>query len=489
MKQYVSALLVIIFIVILSTFTVVFGTAAGTPVATTNHVGFIDIENHEAKSAIEKWARKGVIPAANDGLFRPDDDISRAELAAIIVRLIGYSDISCEKPFDISESDWFYSDIMKLVSANVIRLSNGYARPFDSATREEAIVMIARAFRIADRIESEIYYIDSDEISTWALGLVHYMQQSGYLRIFDNRLMPSKNITRAETIMMIDSMIAEIYTEPGIYSETIEGSLIISSSGVVLSGATIKGNIYVVEGIGQDGYFTIDENTVVDWYVYVWAGRHNPFPHINPNAPMVALTFDDGPTSTTVAILNTLEAYNARATFFVVGRSIYAHQDTLRRAVSLGCELGSHTWTHRRLTSMSADELIRDTERVSNAIFDVAQVRPVFVRPPEGSYNAASNRTVGSMGMATVFWSVDPQDWSHRNANTTNTRVLNAVKDGAIILLHDLVVSTGTAVETLVPALIESGYQLVTLSELLTYSDIGIEAGAFYVSKYSYRQS
>ena len=457
------------------------------PIPLSSSPSFSDIQHHRAKDAVEKWAGYGLTHGSVGSLYRPDDDITRAELGAFIVHLIGYWDTNAPQPHDVSESDWFHGDIMKLIAANVIRSSNGYARPLDFATREEAVVLIARAFRISEQLESEINFIDRDGISPWAKGLVHNMQLAGYLAIFNNEFMPDKYITRAEVIMIFDSMFGAFYDKPGTYSDTVEGSLIIRSSGVVLAGAWIKGNVYVVEGLGSDGYYTIDEDTVVDWYVYVRAGRFNPFPHIDPNAPMIALTFDDGPTATTVSILDTLEAYNARATFFIVGRNIAAHQDTIRRAVGLGCELGSHTWFHKKLTSMSASELVEDAERVSDALFDVAGVRPVFVRPPDGSYSAATNSSVGSMGMATAYWSIDPKDWSHRNAETTRTRVLDAVKDGSIILLHDLVVSTGTAVQTLVPALIKRGYQLVTVSELLTYSEIGIEPGVLYFSKFNYR--
>ena len=448
---------------------------------------FSDIENHEAKAAIEKWVGYGVTHGSYGGLFRPDDEINRAELAAILVHLIGYTSQSAQKPFDINENDWFYNDIMKLVAANVMRGSNGYVRPYASVSREEAVTIIARAFKISERLDGRINFVDSNNISTWAKGLVHNMQLAGYLTFFGDEFSPTKKITRSEVILILDAMFAAYYSQPGVYSGTIDGNVIIKSAGVFLVDANIQGDVYIVEGIG-DRYYTIDENTVViDGSIYARSGRRNPYPYIDPESPMVALTFDDGPTKTTAIILDTLEEYDARATFFVVGKYISTHKDTLIRAVSIGCELSSHTWAHTKITAMTKEELIRDTQRVSDALFDAVQIRPVLLRPPDGSYSTETNNTVGTMGLATVYWSLDPKDWSHRDAETTNQRVLDGVKDGSIILLHDLVESTGTAVRTLVPALMDAGYQLVTVSEMLEYSDIGIRPGAFYISKYRYR--
>ena len=453
---------------------------------TQNPVSFHDIDKHNAKTVIERWAKYGVVKGSPDGRFRPDDNITRAELAAIIAHLTGYSSQSAQKPLDIDEKDWFYSDIMKLLAANVLRGAKGYVRPHDSATREEAVIIIARTFKISERLDGRIDFLDRNDISSWAKGLISNMKVSGYLDIFGDTFLPHEYITRAEVLLIVDSMFAAYYAQPGTYSESVNGNVIINSPNVVLKNARIEGDLYIMEGVGN-GYYTLDSNTVIKGRVIITGGKANPYPHIDPSAPMVALTFDDGPTITTVKILDTLETYNARATFFIVGKNIDAHKDTLRRALDLGCELASHTWSHTSLTSMSTDSLITDAERVSNAIFKTVGIKPVFVRPPGGSYSSAANSAFGTIGMAIAMWSIDPQDWSHLNSDTTYTRIMNNLKDGAIVLLHDLVPSTGTAVEKLIPDLIENGYQLVTLSEMLTYSTVGIKPGVLYVSKYEYK--
>ena len=447
---------------------------------------YIDIVDHAGESAIKKWSEYGIIYGGKNGYFWPDGQVTRSDMAASLVQLIGYPLKPAQEPYDIGENTWVYNNMMKLIAANVIQGSDGYVRPYDPTTREEAVTAIARAFNISNSFEGDGVFADWDDISSWAKGYVKNMWSAGYLGHFGEEFIPKNKITRAEFIMIIDSMFAAYYAQPGVYTGTIDGNIIIRSPGVAFMDAQINGDVYIVEGVG-DGYYSFDRNTVIEGELIVRAGVENPLAYIDPDKPMVALTFDDGPTGTTVSILNTLEAYGARATFFVVGSRIANNNDTLRRAVSLGCELGGHSWSHASLTTMGINNLIWDTDRVRNALYDAAGVWPTLVRPPNGSYNSTVVNTLGSIGVSTIYWSIDPQDWSHRNANTTYNRIMSNIKDGAIVLMHDLVPSTATAVQWLVPELIDRGYQLVTVSEMLTYSDIGLEPGKLYVSKYNYR--
>ena len=486
MKKAVTAILVLCIIT-----SVAFPVSAGLSLDTerlSRRVTYTDISDHRAKDAVERWTGYGLTHGSEGRNFRPDDPILRSELAAFIVSLVGYTTAakSSSKPKDVSSRDPYYNDIMKLIAANVIQGAGGYVRPKEAATREEAVTMIARAFKISDRLEGRMTYWDRSQISSWSKGYVQNMRDAGYLALFGPILFPDAEITRAEVLMIFDAMFPAYYAKAGYYSGVIEGNAIIRTENVILKDATIKGDLYIVEGVGT-GYYTIGQNTTIEGTIHARAGKENPFPHIDPSARMVALTFDDGPTETTKKILDVLEKYDARATFCIVGANIETHKKTIARAVDLGCELVSHTWNHSALTTMSTDNLKKDTERVSDALYKISGVKPVFVRPPGGSYNSTTSKTIGSMGMATLFWSIDPQDWSHLNSNTTYTRVMDNVKDGSIVLLHDLVISTGTAVEKLVPDLIKKGYQLVTVSELLTYSDVGIKPGLVYMSKFEYK--
>ena len=442
----------------------------------------ITIEEQIRNKRMLRWARRGIILGDEHGDLRPDGVITRAEIAAIINRLVGYSSQATETPRDVSVSDWFYSDVMKLKAANVMQGSDGYFRPRDLMTREEAITTISRAFRISGQINNSAPFSDWDQINDWAKGYVSNMWEAGYLGDFGDELSPQSYITRMEAILIIDSMFEEIYAQPGTYSETIAGNVIIRAPGIKLIGAHIQGDVYIVEGVG-DGYYTIDESTVIDGEIFAFSGRRNPYAYIDPEAPMVALTFDDGPSPTTPRILDTLETYGARATFFVVGQMVASYAETEQRAVRIGCELAGHTWSHTAMTSMSESTLIADTERVANAIYETVGVRPTIVRPPYGSVNSSVLSSLGSIGIPAIYWSIDPQDWSHGNASTTYSHIMDRVQDGAIVLMHDIVASTATAVEWMVPELIAKGYQLVTVSELLAYSDGGLQPGTLYYSR------
>lgn len=203
---------------------------------------------------------------------------------------------------------------------------------------------------------------------------------------------------------------------------------------------------------------------------------------IDPKKPMVALTYDDGPYSpVTNRILDTLEKYNARATFFIVGSRVSAYEDCLRRSVSLGCEIGNHTYNHTILTSVGADRIKQEIASTNNAVKKVTGIAPVVVRTPGGAVNS----TVRSVVEYPLFnWSVDTLDWKYRNASSVVSSVKGSVRDGSIVLMHDLYESTASATEQFVPWLVKEGYQLVTVSELMAVKGIETKAGQLYTCGY-----
>ncbi len=202
--------------------------------------------------------------------------------------------------------------------------------------------------------------------------------------------------------------------------------------------------------------------------------------NIDPNKKMVALTYDDGPHGTyTAQILDVLEKYDSRATFFVVGSRIEYYPEQLTRAVSLGCEIGSHTYSHINLPSNS-DTSIKNEMNKTDALIKkyTGEVAPVM-RPPGG---ATSSRSLAAVGKPAIMWSVDTRDWEHRTASRTVSHIKNNVYDGAIVLMHDLYSPTAQATKTIVPWLIDNGYQLVTVSELMYYRGITMRPGGVYRS-------
>lgn len=184
---------------------------------------------------------------------------------------------------------------------------------------------------------------------------------------------------------------------------------------------------------------------------------------IDKNKKMVALTYDDGPSIYTPRILKTLKDNNSVATFFVVGSRVSTYSGTIQKAVDQDCEIGNHTYDHKMLTRIGEQETKKQIAQTNQAVKKITGTNPVVMRPPGG----AVNESVRSWsGMPLILWSIDTLDWRTRNAASTKQAVLDHVKDGDIVLMHDLYEATADASQTIIPTLVERGYQLVTVSEL-----------------------
>ncbi|MCL2401480.1 MAG: polysaccharide deacetylase family protein [Oscillospiraceae bacterium] len=214
-------------------------------------------------------------------------------------------------------------------------------------------------------------------------------------------------------------------------------------------------------------------------------GNSEPESWLNPeidmrDRPMIALTFDDGPSRFTDYILNILEQYNARATFFVLGYRVEARQDTVLRTVNIGSEVAGHTWSHRNLSALSCQAIAETIQNTSAIIDEVTGISPRFFRPPYGWLNSNVANISGELGYSVVNWTLDPMDWKYRDAQTIYNNIMNRVEEGAIILLHDIHPTTVAAMELVIPSLIAEGYQLVTVSELLYHLYGELEPGKLY---------
>ena len=198
---------------------------------------------------------------------------------------------------------------------------------------------------------------------------------------------------------------------------------------------------------------------------------------IDKNKKMVALTYDDGPSIYTPRILKTLKENNSVATFFVVGNRVPTYSDTVKKAHDMGCEIGNHTYEHKSLPNLSETEVKRQISKTNKEVKKAIGEKPVIMRPTGGATNTNIKKWVG---MPSIIWSVDTLDWKTRNADSTRRAVLNRVKDGDIVLMHDLYSATATASETIIPELVRRGYQLVTVSELAECRGGMKETGAYY---------
>ena len=201
---------------------------------------------------------------------------------------------------------------------------------------------------------------------------------------------------------------------------------------------------------------------------------------IDPTGPMVALTFNDGPSeSATSRILAALRQSGARATFFAAGAQAVQSPDLVRQMAEQGCEVGNYTYDRKVMTKLSKDEFANQLAAANQAISDISGIRPVLMRPCEGKQSDAGMAVLAANSMPAVLWSLDALDTETKDAAKIVNKVLDTVKDGDIILMHDTQDVTAEAVELLIPELMNRGYQLVTVSELSSYRR-GMVPGGVY---------
>lgn len=195
---------------------------------------------------------------------------------------------------------------------------------------------------------------------------------------------------------------------------------------------------------------------------------NEPVKNIDPKKPMVALTFDDGPTRRyTTAILDALKENNASATFFVLGSRAKNAPDVLQRMILEGSEIGNHSYSHKQLTTLSKENIKEEISEAQESIYNITHRYPKIIRPPYGSKNDTLLQCAN--GKKIVTWTLDTSDWRTKDAKTIVEYVMDKVKNNDIILMHDLYASSAQAAVILIPKLKEAGYQLVTVSELYAY--------------------
>ena len=192
----------------------------------------------------------------------------------------------------------------------------------------------------------------------------------------------------------------------------------------------------------------------------------------NSNDQMkIAITFDDGPhPKNTKRILDVLDKYNIKSTFFVVGVNVKNYPSALDQIVKNGHEIGNHTYSHSVLKSMSSDRIKKEIIDTEDALNDASVLAPKLLRPPCGLYDNKLLEVAKSKDYKIVLWTIDTKDWEHRSVDEIVNKVLGNIKSGDIILFHDYISginNTPRALEILIPRLQEMGFNLVTVSELL----------------------
>ena len=186
---------------------------------------------------------------------------------------------------------------------------------------------------------------------------------------------------------------------------------------------------------------------------------------VSAQAPTVALTFDDGPSGRfTAALLDGLQKREVKATFFLCGYRIRQYPELTERIAAEGHEIGCHGFSHNSMEGMSRRDIAEEIAATLELLPQGTKAR--FLRPPGGCCSSSVSQVAKAKQMPILQWSVDPRDWAIHDAAVVKGRVVRAVKDGDIILMHDMSTSSVSAALAIVDELTARGFRFTTVSRL-----------------------
>ncbi len=230
-------------------------------------------ENVWYSEAVNKWGQSNIIAGYEDGSFRPQKEVTRAELAAVIDRIFALEDTTNSKSYkDVDQAKWYQAAIDHISSAGIMNDAGENFNPNEPATREELAYAFSKAYKLSGTNNKE--FKDQEAISDWATEAVNALIGNGYMvGMPDGNFAPKAHLTRAEMIVVIDRLTSTIIKEAGTYKESIDGNLVVNTKDVILKDMTISGNLYLAEGIGT-GDITLD-NITVKGTIFVEGGGEN----------------------------------------------------------------------------------------------------------------------------------------------------------------------------------------------------------------------
>ncbi|QIB68762.1 S-layer homology domain-containing protein [Aminipila butyrica] len=216
--------------------------------------GYNDIEKHWNKENITKWQSNNTILGYEDGSFKPDNAVTRAEFSVILNRVfqLPAATTSLGDFIDISAKSWYANAVGQMKEAGIINgYEDGTFQPNKYITRQEACMLLSRAFEISGADTNVLAsYTDKSEVDQWARSAVAGLVQEGYLQGSNNTIKAKNNITRAELVALIENMAGNVWNSSQA-ADVVEGNLVINSDAAVLNDVTIKGDLFLTQGIGQ----------------------------------------------------------------------------------------------------------------------------------------------------------------------------------------------------------------------------------------------
>lgn len=232
-------------------------------------------QSHWAQSYLQKWNDYGIINGDETGDLMPDKPTTRAELAVMMNAIMDYQVKAGNNYLDVENSSWYADPILKASAAGLLSgYPGGFMKPNQSITRQEAMIMMANVLELDTSNAPAAGYLDSAEIASWAQGAVNAMTEKGYIGGFDGKFRPNDPITRAEIAVIFTNIFSAYLSQPGTYTDNVDGNVVIACAGVNLKGQTITGDLIIADGVGE-GNVSLDNVTVKGKIIVRGGGEHS----------------------------------------------------------------------------------------------------------------------------------------------------------------------------------------------------------------------
>ena len=232
-----------------------------------------DLDGHWAENVITEWMDYGIINGYEDGTIRPNNKITRAEMTAMLDRVMDYQTKADNTFSDLGDS-WYTDVILKANAAGVISgYPDGTVKPDATITRQEAVAMFSRVLSLDTKNAPEATFTDNADVAGWAKDAVNAMAAADYIHGSDGQFRPNDGITRAEVVTILNNIFDKLYQKAGEYTGDVDGSAVINTDQVTLKDMTISGDLIIAEGVG-DGHVVLD-NVTVDGKLIVRGGGEN----------------------------------------------------------------------------------------------------------------------------------------------------------------------------------------------------------------------
>ena len=239
---------------------------------------FLDMPDNWTTQALENAVKNGLLygeETENGMRVNPDDNITRAQMAAIIVRAFGATETSdISRYADVDQDAWYYTELSKAVAMNAFQGDGKNMNPEKNITFQECFTVLSQVLFLEIDDESSLdQFTDVAEVAQWARPYAAKIVGNGYWDGIDGKLLPTEYITRSQFAVLMDNLVKTYVNEPGTYSEFEDGNVLVRSDDVILEGTKVKGAVIVGDAVSEKG-FTLSD-TYVDGYLYVRGGGQN----------------------------------------------------------------------------------------------------------------------------------------------------------------------------------------------------------------------